>query len=353
MKSVLTLSLVTLLCTCGLAQSVLSQFPRDDTNVAFIKGKTGYLIDSITIRTSLDTIPYGFAFPDDTLILDISIFRPVDKLTLETFAGNHSFGEQQCWVDAPSADLHLSIFSGRTTIDSVRLSPIDEWYRREISNIKQAFNINTAKSMVINAAYNSTELLIVADFLDIYTNLPNLSTGDATIFSELLLSVPKQVGMHPRFKPLEAKVKLMRSRSGKLSRYQLTNTAGKAEEVESPNADYWVLNIYDATTSKAREDHLLIRRAMEFDSLFDGVPVISVGSKASEEAWLNYQKTNNFPWPHYRESPTTKASLVEKAGLYPGATYILLNAKNRIEGVYDNVYLLGSAVLLRKRPSKP
>ena len=355
MKSVLTLSLITLLCTCGRAQSTPpGPLSRGETSVAFIKSKaTGFLIDSISIRTSLDPRPYGFAFPDDTLLLDIAIFRPVGELTLETFVRGKSFGRQSCWVDPPSADVHLSVNAGRGIIDSVGLSPMDNWYRREMSKIKRAPSIDYAKEMLSLAIYNSSESLMTVPFLELYANLPNLTRLDVDRFNDLLFPIPKQVRLHPRFRPLAAKIKVMRRFNGNLSRYELVNTKGETERVITPETDYWVLNIYDATTTKAREDHLLIRRAIELDSLFDGVPVISVGSKASEEAWLSYQNTNNFPWPHYRERPTKKAGLVEKAGLYPGATYLLLNMQDRVEGVYDNIYSLEAAILYRKRVNKP
>ena len=140
MKSpLLTLFLILLFCTCGRAQSTTrAKLPRETTNVAFIKGDTGFIIDSIAVSTSLDTVPYGFPFTEDTLLLDISIFKPVDLVTVETFGGKHSFGPQRFWVDAPTANVYLSIQAGRGLIDSVSLSPRDKWYNQELRKISQA-----------------------------------------------------------------------------------------------------------------------------------------------------------------------------------------------------------------------
>lgn len=350
----MTLALLTLLCTCARAQINVNRLPKEVSSVAFIKGNTGFLIDSLTIRTSLDTVPYGFAFTQDTLLLDISIFRPVDELTLETFAGGHSFGRHRCWVDAPSADVYLSVASGKGIVDSVGLSPMNRWYRDEITKIQSAPNLEVAKSLIANATYDCIDLLIAADFLEVYYSLPNLSRQDIGFLTSVLQVEMETVKKHPRFVPLLAKRRLMVSNpQRKLKRYGFMNDAGVVGEITTPDTDYWVLNLYTSTNEASRADHALIRQVMAKDTLFDDVPIVSISADKDTEAWQAYLKEGRFTWPHYREIATTSAGLTERVGIYPGRTYLLLDEKNRIEGVYDDLAKLAAALIWRRDASKP
>lgn len=353
MKSALILILITLLCTCGRAQLITQKLPRVVSNIAFIKGETGFLIDSLTIRTTLDTVPYGFAFPNDSLFLDISIYDPVDELILETFARGHAFGRSRCWVDAPTADIYLSIKAGRSAIDSVGLSPVERTFWKAITSIKAEKKPQGLKQSVLSAMDYFIDSPIAADFLATYMDMPNLSREDVKALGLNLNSEALgRVRRHPRFKAPLRKFKLMNSNlPGKLSKYELRDANGEVKETTSPETDYWVLNIYSTTNPDARREHILIRNTMETDSLFNGFPVISVSADVNAEDWSAYLQEGNFPWPHYREAPTGKAGLTVKAGLYPGSTYLLLNEKNKIEGVYDDVGKLAAAILYRKRPS--
>jgi hypothetical protein len=354
MKFALVLVLTTFLCTCGSAQKYVGNLPKEACSVAFIKGETGFLIDSLTIRTSLDTVPYGFGFTEDTLIFDIAIFRPVDELILETFVNGHSFGQQRCWVDAPSADVYLSIASGRGIIDSVGLSPMNRWYRTEINKIRVAPNLFVAKRILVDAIYSSLDLLISADFLEMFSGLPNLNRGDVNLLTEVLRLEMGAVKKHPRFVPILARRKLMASNlPGKLSKYELVNASGEISEVPTPDIDYWVLNLYNSANETSRRDHELIQQTMETDSLFNNVPIISISEEEGQEKWSNYLKEGGFSWPHYREVLTKKTGLTEKASLYPGTTYLLLNQDDKIEGVYGDVVKLAAAIVYRKQSGMP
>jgi len=350
MKSVITLILTILLCTCGLAQNNLNKLPRDESSVAFIKGETGFLIDSITIRTSLDTLPYGFAFPDDTLILDISIFRPADELTLETFAGDHSFGRNHCWVDAPSADVYLSVQSGRNVIDSVGLSPLDRLLREEVAKIQAQTNPKTIKLLLLSSMDLFWGTPIAADFQAAYLEMFNLSRADLRIMGLNLQERPGPANRHPRFKEPGRKFRLMSSRlPGKLSKYDLNDKDGQPVEVERPKNQFYVINFYDSGTSASRRDHKIIAQSMATDSLFTGIPIISVSKENPAKTWQRYVREGNFSWPHYHENQASKRKLTKKMQLYPTNTYILLNKQNLIEGVYDDVVKLASALVWRKK----
>lgn len=346
MKLVLTLAFIAFLCSCGRAQINLDKLPRDISNVAFIKGKTGFLIDSLTIRTSLDTFPYGFAFISDTLLLDISIFHPVDELIVETFAEGHPFGRHSCWIDAPSADVHLSIAAGRTVIDSVGLSPMDRWFRKEVDLIRLSGNLTAAKSNLGRAILNNQDLLMCANFIGAFQDLPNLTRPDILWLKSTLNSELRSVKRHPWFASLLARQKAMQSNlRRKLKKYELSDQRGKVVELTIPKKQFFVLNFYDARLSDARRDHLYLKEILLTDSVFSRVPVISIARGDYVDGWLNYVKEGDFPWPHYLDY---KPDLYDQMALFPASTYVLLNRKNQIEGLYDNLRQLTAALQWRK-----
>lgn len=350
MKSVLTLAFLVFLCTCGRAQINPDKLPRDVSNVAFIKGETGFLIDSLTIRTSLDTFPYGFAFTSDTLFLDISIFRPVDKLIVETFAEGSRFSRHSCWIDAPSADVHLSVAAGRTIIDSVGLSPVDTWFRKQVAKIQSTPDLMTAKRALKLAILDARETLMSAEFTEAFYLLPNLTRPDVSWMQWVLKEELARVKQHPWFDPLLSRQQLMQSRVLKrLHKYQFEDQGGKTIIRKAPKKQFYVLDFYDARTTASRRNHEVLRNAVRADSIFSGVPIISITRGDYADGWRNYVREGDFPWPHYMETtPTTRPSLFDELAFFPASTYVLVNRQNQVEGVFDNLQLLATAVLLRK-----
>ncbi len=348
------LALFTFLCTCASAQSVIDKLPRDVSSVAFIKGNTGFLIDSIAISTSLDSLPYGFPFPGDTLLLDISIFRPVDELTVRTFSSGHSFEHSYCWIDAPSADVYLSIDAGRTVIDSVSLSPTDRWFRRKVIELKLTGDLQAAKLHLQNSIFESYDLLLCAAFIEAYQALPNLSREDIFWLRRTVQEDIGPVKRHPRFTPLLNRLKLLRSNlPGKLDKYDLRDFQGKAAELPSHKGQYYVLNLYDARKAACRRDHQLLQEMMASDSILTGTPIISVTQGDYVTAWHNYVSNGNFSWPHYREvASPTKPGLHEKMALYPASTYVLLNEQNKIVGVFDTLDKVLTSLLVRRQTKR-
>jgi len=354
MRFIFTLALLTFLCTCGRAQNGTDKLPRDISSIAFIKGKTGFLIDSLTIRTSLDTLPYGFAFPGDTLLFDVSVFRPVDQLTVETFAQGHSFKRYSCWIDAPSADVYLSIAAGRTIIDSVGLSPMDRWFREEAVKIQLSENLEYVKTSLKRSIVDSRSLLMCATFIKTFQRLPNLTRGEIIWLKTVFRADIGAVKRHPWFTPILARQKLLQSNlPGKLEKYELSDQLGNPIEVTTPKSQYYVLNFYDARKTESRRDHHYLREVISTDSIFASVPLISISRGDYVDGWQNYVRENDFSWPHYLESPSpSKQGIYNKMALFPASTYVLLNEKNQIEGVFEDPKRLTTAVLLRKQTSK-
>lgn len=350
MRSALTLALITLLCTCGRAQAKPDKLPRDVTNIAFIKGETGFLIDSLTVRTTLDTVPYGFDFPEDTLYLDISIFDPLDELTLETFAGEHTFGLRSCWVDAPTANVYLSVQAGRNVIDSVGLSPVDRLFRREIAIVQAQANPANVKASLLSSMDLFSDTPIAADLQAAYLDMFTLSRADIRTIWLNLQERPGPAKRHPWFKEPDRKLRLMNSNMpGRLSKYELKNPSGEPAEIEVPKGQYYVLNFYDSKVPTCKQNHQLIAKVLATDSLFTGVPMISVSSEQSAKGWSEYVRTGAYSWPHYHEPKTAKKKLSEKMQLYPTGTYVLINEGNLIEGVYGDLVKLAAALAWRRK----
>jgi len=350
MKPLLTLAFVSLLCTCVRAQNRIDKLPRDLVNVAFVKGATGRLIDSLTVRTTLDTVPYGFAFPNKSLFLDVSIFDPADELTLETFSRGSSFGRARCWVDGPTADVHLSVRSGRNVIDSVSLSFVDRMYREEFAKTRALESHNEIKKSLGSSAYNYYDLLFAADFLIAYADLPNLRRWDVERLAFTLRSEVSRVIRHPRFDEVRKKGRLMGGiLPGNLRKYDLWNANGEPVRLNTPKNKNYVLNFYSSTQPDCTREHQLIASSLATDTLFDGVELISISGERKIAAWQHYAQEGNFKWQHYHEDVSAKRKLTEKLAFYPACTYVLINDHNLIEGIYDNVLKLAAALDWRQK----
>jgi hypothetical protein len=355
MRALIFLAFTFFLCTSGRAQIDNGKLPRDQTSVAFIKSPAGFLIDSLTIATSLDTLPYGFAFPADTMMFNLSTFRPADELTVETFASGRSFGRRSCWIDAPSADIYLSIASGRTVIDSVGLSPMDNWFRKEVKKIRSTSFLPLYKEAIQSAILDGQGTLMSTKFIEAFYNLPNLTRPDVSWMQVVINEEQGQIKRHPWFNPLLTRQKIMQSRLPKrLKKYPFKDQSGKTVEVRAPKNQFYILDFYDARTTVSRRDHEALRKAILADSVFAGVPIISITRGDYVDGWRNYVREGDFPWPHYIEPlPLSRQpGIFNGLAFFPASTYILVNRRNRVEGVFESLQRLEEAVLLRRKAGR-
>jgi len=236
-------------------------------------------------------------------------------------------------------------------IDSVGLSPMDRWYRSEANKIQLLDNLNFVKSALQQSIFNSSEHLMCATFIKTFQRLPNLTRNDIIWLRSTLRMEVGAAKRHPWFVPLLARQKLLQSNlPGKLDKYELSDHLGKTVEVTTPENQYYVLNFYDARKTECRRDHSYLREAMLTDSIFTDVPLISISRGDYADGWQNYVRQSDFPWPHYLEAPSpSQQGLYDKMALFPASTYVLLNQKNQIEGVFNDLRRLTTAVLLHKR----
>ncbi len=93
--------------------------------------------------------------------------------------------------------------------------------------------------------------------------------------------------------------------------------------------------------SDARRDHLYLKEMLLTDSVFSRVPVISIARGDYVDGWLNYVKEGDFPWPHYLDY---KPDLYDQMALFRASTYVLLNRKNQIDGLYANLRQLAMSL---------
>jgi len=359
MKALTLLTFFTFLCTCtfgGLSNHVSAQTldPKLDysvTNIAFIKGKNGFLIDSITISTSLDTTPYGFPFPGDTLYFDLTIFDPYDELTIKTFADNHSFNPKSCWIEAPYANITLSIDAGRTKIDNITYSYVHQWYENKIAKLRKAKNLKYLKEELKWTGISQASNLMSVKFLETFFDMPNLTRAD---FQELKKRAseffPTKILRHPWMKPMRQKIKLAGSKlPGPLNNYPLRSKTGETVLLNRPTTDYYVLNVYRYSDPKSQRQHEKIRKLYQQDSLFQFAPVVSVDTEESTALWRLYVNDGDFGWPHFLDAFTKGKSLVARLKYDRSPYYLLVNKKNQTEGIYDDLESLVRAIRYRQR----
>lgn len=351
MKTLTLLAFFTCLYTCVSAQTPPPRLNQETTSLAFIKGQSSFIIDSITISTTLDAIPYGFSFSTDTLLLDVTIFSPLDYLSVETFGGDHSFGVQRCWVDGPFANIHLSIEAGRGQIDSVAYSYADDWFRSRVNYLKGVTSMSLLKGTLRYYATEQSENLMCAKFLSAYFELPNLSRKDLKGMKETAADLfPGKIFRHPWLAPIRQKIKLAGSNlPGRLERYSLLNSKGEPNRIQASGAGFYVLNFYRFSDPVAQNHHQTIQKVYQQDTLFQNIPIVSIDTEKNYPGWRSYVENENFAWPHYRSNQADPTSLAAKLKYSSSPFYLLINDRNRIEGIYDDLENLVRAMLYRQQ----
>ncbi len=75
--------------------------------------------------------------------------------------------------------------------------------------------------------------------------------------------------------------------------------------------------------------------------------MLSIDAGDSRALWRIYTKDGNFNWPHFHSDPTDPNSLVSKLDYGSGPYYLLVNKRNRIEGIYEDLDKLITAIRFR------
>lgn len=344
--SLILLALLTILCTRGRAQvNVESQ---SLTSLALIKNTAEpFPADSFTLRTSLDTVPYGFAFNQDTLLLDVNIFPPIDELTVELWSGTTSFGRFAFWVDAPSANVHLSVKDDRTEVDSVTLSGVDTWFREQLKDLRESKGLLSLSRKLMELSFMTSQDLMGATFAAALVDLPSVSSGQLYALREDVLgNLPFLMRQHPRYKALKERTRLIGRKPANFGRLGFYSTSGKPVKIKLPEqSDFFVLDLYSADNPAAQRAHREIRDRPKLDSLFTTVtPLISISNDPSPALWRLYVQDNNFGWHHFIEDPAQAAPLSAEIALDRRPLYLLLNRKQRVVGVYYTLQSLTNAV---------
>lgn len=341
MKSYLLLALLLFVCSFAHAQK---EIKRGTSNLALIKNPYGQIIDSISIKSSLDEVPAGFSFPGDTLYLDLDIFLPIDELTIETFAGGHAFGYQNCWVDPPYADVYLSINSGRNVIDSVSQSPVNKYFRGLLPALTKANTPELVKAVARNLTYEVSGSLMAYPFIDLLLEQPNFNRQDAEFLQGVLAFNLARLQGHPYLTRQSDQIKLMLEVVPKrLSKEVYVRPDGSSELFVLPRSGFSLLNFYNAEDPSSEQDHQTLRMPAVRDSLLRDIPVISISNDASKTRWSRYTEDQSFDWPHYWRPPGDNP-LADHYDFFPGSTYVLLFRGKKIEGIYPNLVLALEAI---------
>lgn len=348
------LLLATVLSTSVRAQNIITDAgEKSVTSLALIKPPDSpFPADSITLRTSLDTFPYGFAFRQDTIILDVNILPPVDEITVELLAGTQSFGRFNFWVDAPSANVHLSIKGKQTIVDSVTLSGVDAWYRQQLVDLSSSKGLLSLSRKLLDLTYLTSGDLMGATFAGALLNLPFVSPGQRYELKEQVLpSFPFIIQRHPRYQELMERLQLIGRKPGNFKRLGFYNAEGKPVRIKLPErSDFYVLNLYSANDVTAQQAHQEIAATPLLDSLFTQVaPMVSISNDPSPALWRLYVNDNDFGWRHFVEDPNQVESLSSGMPLTRRPVYLLMTSKHRVSGVYFTLTSLANAVRWQTR----
>ncbi|MEM6770399.1 MAG: hypothetical protein AAF597_07450 [Bacteroidota bacterium] len=361
MSKLLYLVCLTFLCTSVRASPEpveRAQIPNarvgDDTacSIALIKAAHPFPADSFTLRTSLDTVPYGFAFDQDTILLDVTIFPPVDELSVELFRAGKSFGSYGFWVDAPSANVHLSVRDGQTRVDSVTLSGVDTWYWEQMKELSGEKRLTVLADRLAELADLTGDNLMSLTFADGLISLPNVTSGHIYGLREgLLPNVPFLLKRHPRYTRLKERIALNGRRVGNFDRLGFISPAGKPLRLKLPEKpNFYVLNLYTSDNARAVKDHQAIRDTPFLDSLFTQVaPMISISNDPSPALWRLYVRDNNFKWPHYVEASQEVTTLSGNIPFQERPVYLLMNHRHRVVGVYFKLTSVVNTVRWKER----
>lgn len=342
----LTLALIIFLCTCGRAQNVRSEpLKFEQASIAFIKSPGSLRIDSIAINTSIDKTPYGFAFPQDTMLLEIEVLLPVDELTIETFTQGQSHGRSTCWVDPPSADVYLSVTNGVGRIDSVGLSQVNRWYQEKVQEILSLKSLELRKYELGQTISVGAEDLIVLRFIEAYLNMPNLTSSDIYYLWDAVKARFAPIRRHPDFLPLWEHARLLAThKRAQFKRLEFLDAQGRKRRLPDPPSDYFLLEIYQRSDSTSLDNHLVLRESPVVDSLLQEVPMVSLTSEESHALWSLYVKDGNFKWLHGLHVPNARVPTLADWGIFPGSTYLLVDKRFNLIGAYPDLRGMAAGV---------
>lgn len=330
------------------------KLPVKPTIISFIKNPDGFIIDRLSVRTSLGTTDFDISWSGDSLTEEVNICLPVDELFVETFAGGRSLGVATCWVDRPRAKVYLSVFAGKTRIDSVGISTIDAEFRTKFIELGKQQGYAERKSALSRAIMSSKSDLTLAPFLARYLELPNLSIKNAINMQKYLNFASPRIHKHPYLAPLLKRLKLLaKFRQKRLLKYEFQPPQGRPQKLIKPRSSFIVLNFYRSDDPQSRKDHQEMQNSPALDSLLREVPFISIAQDVNEEYWESYQSGNKFKWPHWLEVANKHGKASERLAVFEGPTYVLLDENFFLHGIYPDLSLLAQSIYLRTRKYEP
>ncbi|MTB51001.1 thioredoxin-like domain-containing protein [Lewinella sp. W8] len=307
--------------------------------LTLIKGETGILIDSVTVNSTLPNSARALAFPGDSATLTVPVYVPSDKLLINTYAEGNYLGTVECWVDEGKARVFLSVDSGRTMIDSIRGSTLDDWVlavtrefnaREDITSGDGFYDLLTLAS---NYAYELVSAPFVRMCLEVWPN----DYRKMMSLRNALYDQPGWLRRHPYYKPLLARINLVTyNKSVKLNSFNLIDRGGNPVNQPLPNTPYTVLYFWSLNSPSSDVDHQRMAAEREAEVFPKGVPFIGVCAPADQTVWNNYLRERDIPWISFMEVAEDNKLNSDKLGILVYPTYFLLNRRGRVMGIFNN-----------------
>lgn len=348
--------LLTILFTV-LSLNVKGQSPPDRqgfisvTTLSFIKPEIkGLPADSLVLSTSLDEKLYGFPFLKDTLVLDVNTFPPVDELSIELFRKGRSLGRKKIWVGGAYADVYLSLRKYRTNVDSVTGSTAHTWYQEQLDILRRARWPERLSRELLHSASITRDGLMALAFANTALDLPTMTSYKLDeIRNSLVPSFSPIVRAHPRYTAFIERVNIIDKKPPNFKRYNFLNAAGAPARVVLPaDADFYVIDLYQADHPISRRVHQQIANSPVLDSLFTQVaPMISISSDASPALWGLYVKDNDFGWQHLIEDVKDRKRFSDRIALPHRPVFLLVSSNHRIFGAYYNFGALVNVIRMK------
>lgn len=340
----------TLLILLALTQTAFGQtlVPMKETSFTFTKGPTGFIIDSLVFKTSLQNEFTGIPFPDDTLQMRLLVVDGADQLYVEAYGGGVFIDGAICWVEPPSANVELFIDAGLLRI-SPDVSEKNKAFLLAAAALQKASDERERITMLISAALEAKGTIMGAKFMEEAIRSPQLSSFDLANIDDYLREYFTEVNRHPFFDPIYARINVLFDELPvRLRRYRFSDWRGRTVQYKLPKKTGYVINFFHSENPDSPIQHEQIQVLLDSTEIFEDIQMVSISTEQSEAIWKDYVRLGKYPWPHLKEIAGERRRVSERFGWFSGNMFFLLNGRQQVIGIYDSVELLRQGILYRR-----
>ena len=308
------------------------------TQLTFVKGERGFIIDSISVQTSRMTRPTGHRLRNSAVTFDQTIVAPVDYLVVRAFAGGVPLGGTRLWVDGPDAWVQLNVDAGRVYATAVRGSGVETWYRGQLDTIATLMQVapELVPTRLLDLIYLTSNELIVTDFITLLVESNPRNVDAANLAGGALYGQPKQVRDHPDMVRLANHLSQIYQRKRvRIRQMNLYDRAGQRMKLKQPDVPHLIVFRTDGCPVCDQEAASLNQdRATGGIKLDRPVFYITVTEPGGSPPPLPAASTDGV-LQHYRE-PYDAESYSRGLGVLTPPQYYLVNRYGDVAGRFSS-----------------